>query len=119
MPNELSMKRQSFVERMTASDEHAWHGFEILTKRRDADEFFDALREIGLFKPEHNPAPVPAGENLVQIPYWGALQYLVECANVSGTRGDLVLAGKVLDVVRNVSAYRDADGAIRDNYHTF
>jgi len=117
--SELGMKRQSFVERMTASDEHAWHGFEILAKQPDADVFFDALREKGLFKPEHNPGPVPAGDNLFQIPWWGALQYLVACAKLSGSRDDMALADKVLDVVRSVSAYRDANGAIRDNYHTF
>src|SRR5690349_5065295 len=119
MPNRLGSEKQSFVELMTHSDEHARHGFNLLAKHQNPDRFFDALRDKGLFKAEHNPAPIPAGENLVQVPYWGALAYLVQCAKLSDARQDLSLATKVLEVVRDVSAYREPSGGIRDNYHTF
>ena len=115
----LTAKEESFIALMTKSDEHARQGFELLIKRPGFEKFFDALAGTGLFDPNHNSPPVPAGEpGSVRIPYWDALDYLEAVAKVSGEREDLQLAGKVMTVVRAVSQASELDQALRNNYHT-
>jgi hypothetical protein len=115
----LTAKQESFVKLMTESEELARRGFELLLRRPDYDQFFDALRDAGLFEPDRNPAPTPAEEEgYVRIPYWSALGYLTAVARLSGGRNDLGLANKVMNVVRNVASWRDHSGCPRENYRT-
>ena len=94
MAEPLTAKRRWFLQRMTQGDEHAKWGFELLLKRPDFAEFFDHLNEAGLFRPECNPAPVPADPGYVRIPYWPALDYLQACAKQAGERANTELALK-------------------------
>lgn len=120
MTKSLTAKHKSFIQRMTHSDEHAKWGFELLLMRPDFAEFFDYLNEVRFFRPECNPAPVPANEpGYVHIPYWPALDYLQACAKQAGEREDTELARKVMTIVGAVSRIREPDGSIRDNYHTY
>ncbi|HWX54836.1 MAG TPA: hypothetical protein VN176_09630 [Verrucomicrobiae bacterium] len=115
----LTAKQESFIKLMTESEELARRGFELLLKRIDYDQFFDALKGAGLFDPTHNPAPIPAEEEgYVRIPYWSTLEYLTAVARLSGERNDLELANKVMTVVRSVATWRDPEGCPRENYHT-
>ena len=114
----LTAKQESFIKLMTESDELARRGFDLLLKKEGFETFFDALDEAGLFDPAHNPAPVPvepAGS--LRLPYWAALDYLVEVAKVAGDKHDEALASKVMSVVRVVT--RDSAVRTRDNYHTW
>jgi|CXWL01.1.fsa_nt_gi hypothetical protein len=119
MTEQLTYKKKSFIERMTKSDEHAKWGFELLLKRLDFAKFFDPLSEHGLFRPECNPAPVPAEPGYVRIPYWPALDYLQACARKADEHKDAELARKIMTVISAVSRAREPDGSIRDNYHTY
>ncbi len=115
----LTSKQESFIVLMTKSTEHARRGFDLLLKRPEFEKFFDAIAEATLFDPNHNPAPVPAGEpGFVRIPYWDALNYLEAVAKLSGEKEEFQLAEKVMTVVRTVSQAREPDQTIRDNYHT-
>ncbi len=115
----LTAKQESFIELMAGSEELARRGVELLLKRFDYDQFFDSLKNRGLFDPTHNPAAIPAEEEgYVRIPYWFTLDYLTAVAKLSGERNDLELANKVMTVVRSVASWRDADGHPRENYHT-
>jgi hypothetical protein len=116
----LTANQESFIKLMGKSDEHARRGFELLLARPGFETFFDALDEAGMFAPANNPPPVPADEpGYCRIPYWAALDYLQGCAKLAGERNDPPLARKVLNAVRIVSDERDADGKVKDNYHTF
>ena len=116
----LTANQESFIKLMGKSDEHARRGFELLLARPGFETFFDALDEAGMFEPAKNPAPVPADDpGYCRIPYWAALDYLHGCAKLAGERNDSQLALKVLNVVRIVSSARNADGTVKDNYHTF
>src|SRR5713101_4884928 len=95
----LTANQESFIKRMTENQELARWGFELLLKRSGYDQFFDALKDAGLFDPSQNPAPIPAEEEgYVRIPYWSALDYLTAVARLSGERNDLELANKVMTV---------------------
>jgi hypothetical protein len=115
----LTAKHQAFVNMMTESDELARRGFDLLSKRGDLAQFFDALNEAGFFAPSKNPAPAPAEqEGYVRIPYWSPLDYLVAVAKRAGEGNDSELAGKVMNIVRDVSSWQDLDHRRRENYHT-
>lgn len=116
----LTSKLESFIQMMLQGDEFARHGFDLLTKRPEPEQYFDALNEAGLFDPSHSSGPVPSNERgFVQIPFWAALNYLKAVAKRAGELNDNQLAGKVLDVVRDVTNFRDQNGELRDNYHTY
>jgi hypothetical protein len=115
----LTAKQQSFIEMMNTNDELAWKGFQLLLQREDYPRFFDALQGAGFFAPTKNPGPM-AGEreNTVRIPFWPPLGYLKAVAEKAGQENDTRLAAKVMNVVRDVSAWRDDNGEPRRNYHT-
>ena len=115
----LTTNERAFIDKMKESEELARHGFSLLLKRPDFLRFFEPLRDAGLFAPERNPGPEPAPEQgYVRIPYWSALDYLVEIAKQAGTTNDLALANQVMEIVRTVSQWREADGQPRQNYQT-
>lgn len=120
MSPKLTTKQKLFIKRMAENQEQAKWGFEILVKRHDFADFFDDLKEAGLFSPEQNSGPVPAEDpDYVRIPYWSALDYLEAVAKQAGDNNNILLAQKVMDIIRSVSSYRDSDGSSRDNYHTY
>lgn len=120
MTLQLTTKLRAFIERMAKSEEQAQWGYELLLKRQDFYDFFDHLKEAGLFRPEHNHGPLPSDQpGYVVIPYWHALDYLEAVAKRAGDTNNVELAEKVMSVVREVSEARDPDGSVRDNYHTY
>ena len=105
---------------MGESEERAQWGFELLLKRPDFVDFFDTLLDAGLFSFERSPKPIPGDTpGYVRIPYWPALEFLLASSKVAGDTNNLVLARKILDVIKTVSQKREPDGSIRDNYHTY
>ncbi len=113
----LTANERAFIHKMKENEELARHGFSLLLKRPDFLRFFQPLRDAGLFAPERNPGPEPAPEQgYVRIPYWSALDYLVEIAKQAGTTNDLVLANQVMEIVRTVSQWRETDGQPRQNW---
>lgn len=116
----LTTKQKLFITRMTENPEQAKWGFEILLKQPNFAEYFDHLKDAGLFAPEHNLDPIPSEDSrFVRIPYWSALDYLVAVAKQAGAKKDIPLAQKVMGVIRTVSSFCGSDGRSRDNYHTY
>lgn len=102
---------KSFIAKMKEGDEYARHGFRVLEKRDDADEYFDIIASAGFFVPARVPGPRPAGEpGYVTIPYWDALDYLHVVAKLAVKKNNSELLQRVLDVVRVVSRFRDERG---------
>ena len=116
----LSSKQRAFIKLMKDGEDFERHGFELLLKRPDFDEFFEALMKEGLFDPERNPGPM-AGEKpgYYRIPYWPPLAYLEAAAKRAGERMDLTLADRVMDVVRKVSRWQDDNNKPCDNANTW
>jgi hypothetical protein len=116
----LTAKQESFIVTMQKSEEHARKGFEILATRSDADIFFEAVLEAGLFDPKYNYGPVPADDpGYVRIPYWSALDYLVSVSKSATEKNDVETIDKILAIVRNATLVQGDDGNSVDNYHTW
>ena len=115
----LSSREKSFIDMMGKSDEHARKGFELILHRPCFVKYFDTLHGRGFFDADHNPAPVRVNaEGHLQISYWKALDYLVECSRWADAKDDLKLAKKIMAVVGSVSRI-SASSDSRDNYHTY
>lgn len=105
---------------MKEDEEFERRGFELLLKRNDYENFFDALAAAGLFDPSRNSGPVSAETpGYYRVPYWQPLAYLEAVAKLAGERADAALAEKVLNVIRQVSRWRDEAGNVRDNHNTW
>jgi hypothetical protein len=116
----LPSKFESFLATMRRGDDFARHGFDLMTKRPEPEQYFEALNEAGFFDPSKTSGPVPAGEpGFVHVPFWIALNYLDAVAKRAGERDDLALANKLLKIIRDVSNVRDNEGKTVDNYHTY
>jgi len=70
---------------MRRGEEFARHGFDLLAKRQEPEQYFDALVEARFFGAANNSAPVPSNETgFVQVPFWPALNYLEAVAKRAG-----------------------------------
>ncbi len=116
----VTSKLESLITTMKDGDEFARHGFDLLAKRPRPEEYFDALSQAGFFDSSNNPGPMQSTQpGFVHVPFWAALNYLEAVARRAGELNDLALANKILQIVRSVSVFRDADGSVRDNHYTF
>ncbi|WP_157785823.1 hypothetical protein [Bradyrhizobium liaoningense] len=121
MSPSLPSKLESFFETMRRGEEFAQHGFDLLCKRSEPEQYFDALKQRGFFNPSENQGPVPsANPDFVHIPVWAALKYLQAVGARAAALNSDELAEKILDVIRSVTLFRDeATGEPRDNYRTY
>lgn len=106
---------------MRQDDDLARHGYGLLTKRPEPEQYFDALKQRGFFDPEKNTGPTPSeNPGMVYIPFWHALDYLQAVAKRAVEKSDVELVEKLLEVIRKVTTFKDvATGEPRDNYHTY
>src|SRR3982074_547536 len=112
----LSLNEQSFIATMSKSEEHARRGFALLSRHPKPPIFLDDLKAAGFFDASRNPGPVPGDSpDTVRIPFWSPLEYLLACAKLSVETGDMALAARLVDVVRDVA---NKAGSIRNNHHT-
>ncbi len=121
MTNTLPSKLESFLDMMRQDDDLTRHGFELLAKRAEPEQYFDALKEGGFFDPKKNSGPTPsANPEMVYIPFWHALEYLQAVAKRAVEKNDAGLIEKLLQVIRDVTGFNDpSTGEPRDNYHTY
>jgi hypothetical protein len=121
LTNPLPAKLESFLDMMRQDDDLARHGFDLLSKRDEPEQYFDALKDGGFFAPANNFGPTPsANPELVYIPFWHGLDYLQAVAKRAVERDDAQLVEKLLEIIRDVTRFKDpSTGEYRDNYHTY
>lgn len=118
MTFQFTTQHRLFIERMLESQEQEQKGYELLLAKPYFLEFFNHLRDAGLFAASRAPGPIPTEESrYVQIPFWAPLDYLEACAKQAGELGDIPLADRILAVVRACSRKSDASGNPIHNYH--
>ena len=115
----LTAKHESFVRLMGENADLERRGVELLLKRSDFEDFFDALRTAGLFAAEKNPPLLAAGEpGYYRAAYWPVLDYMLGLAKLCGERRDHALSEELLAIIRAISTWKDAENHTRDNYIT-
>jgi len=86
---------------------------EYYFRNANDSKYFKMFLDKGLFSPTNNPKPTKV-KNGYQIPEWNALQYL---GNISKrTRS---YDQQLLEIIRDVSLYKDSNGKHIDNYRTW
>ena len=114
----LSSKEEAFIAQMLQSSDLEAYGFQALIRKGKTRHLFDPLRAAGFFTPDRNPGLVRDG-NGVRVPSWPALAFLLAAAKDAQQADDSQLARAIMNIVRDVSRWRDADGTIRSNFHTW
>jgi hypothetical protein len=114
----LSAKEEAFIAQMLQSSDLEAYGFQALIRKGKARHLFEPLRAAGFFTPERNPSLVRDG-NGVRVPSWPALAFLLATAKEAQHADDSRLPQAIMNVVRDVSRWRDAAGTIRSNFHTW
>lgn len=82
--------------------------------RNAADwKYFNHFKDKGIFLPKHNPKPIKV-KNGYQIPQWVVLSYLERISQNTRELDD-----ELLEIIMEVSLYKDKKGKHVDNYRTW
>ncbi len=82
-------------------------------------KWFYPLQDRGHFKPENNPKPRETDKGLFRIPYWNVLDYLIMLSMKHDNEHYAEFSQGLIDIIRSVSEYKDADENHIDNHHTW
>jgi len=89
-------------------------------KAKDFKWFYE-LKNRGYFDPDKNPDPRESDDKdgYYKIPYWNILDYLKKLSSQADCEQYNYIVEELLDIIRSVSEYRNADEKHIDNYHTW
>jgi hypothetical protein len=83
-------------------------------------EWFDILHKEGYFAPKNAPAPFEGKEKgLFTIPVWNVLPYLEGVSQQANVPSNKKYINDVLEIIKEVSGYKDPSGQHIDNYRTW
>jgi len=83
-------------------------------------DWFHLLKENGYFNPKRVPGPKPADEEgSFYIPQWNVLPYLEKISKEITKPENERYIDDLLEIIKNVSAYKDEKGNHIDNYRTW
>ena len=116
----MSEKLEVLIKRMLADPSSERIAFKTLGERDDRAKFLEPLKQAGLFEASRNPGPRPAEQaGYTVIPFWSALEFLERVAQVSRAPENRKHAETVLQILKDVTWWRDSDEKPVDNYHTW
>lgn len=104
-----TLKEKSVIELIKSSESHANYFFGKYEKAK----LFPVLKNEGFFLPKHNPFPKKV-KNGYQIPEWNVLIYLEKVSQKTRK-----LDKELLEIIRDVSLYKNGEGKYIDNYRTW
>jgi len=112
----MNPKREAILELMT--QDPAYEDRFFRTKKNPV--WFHELKKRGYFDPSNNPTIQPADrEGYYVIPQWNVLEYLERVSEQVNIPGNEEYVGELLEIIKNVSTYKNAEGEIVDNYRTW
>ncbi|MHA1766530.1 MAG: hypothetical protein ACTSVK_09770, partial [Promethearchaeota archaeon] len=83
-------------------------------------DWFHLLKENGYFNPKRAPSPKPADEEgSFYIPQWNVLPYLEKISKEITKPENERYVDDLLEIIKNVSTYKDEKGNHIDNYRTW
>jgi hypothetical protein len=89
-------------------------------KQADALHWFNILKAEGYFDAKNAPGPQPADqEGFYSIPWWNVLSYLEKVSEQVTIAGNERYIDELLNIIRDVSNYKNDKGEHIDNYHTW
>ena len=87
-------------------------------KKAKGLKWFDALEERSYFVPKNNPNPIPTkNEGFVRVPYWPAIEYLVNNSKDLVDEKNKFYAEKIFSILKTVTQF-SFENDIR-NYRTW
>lgn len=80
--------------------------------------WLDLLIENGFYKPERVPNAIDKGDGYYSIPYWANVDYLNKLLSNTENLNKEVIS-KILNIIQEISLYKDSEGNAIDNYHVW
>lgn len=112
----MDPKRQAILQLLSQDSAYEDHFFK--TKKNPI--WFYALKEKGYFDPKKNPSVQPADrEGYYIIPQWNVLEYLERLAEQVNVPENEKYVDELLNIIKNVSTYKNGGGDVIDNYRTW
>ncbi len=112
----LGPKRLAILQLMT--EDSAFEDRFFRTKKNPI--WFSELKNRGYFEPRKNPKNQPADrDGYYIIPQWNVLEYLERVAEQTNIPENEQCITELLEIIKNVSIYKDGGGKIIDNYRTW
>jgi hypothetical protein len=83
-------------------------------------QWFNDLKKRDYFNPQKAPGPKQSvQEGFYSIPWWNVLAYLEKVSEQVKERGNEKYIDELLQIIKDVSNYKNSDGQHIDNYHTW
>ncbi len=83
-------------------------------------EWFNILKKENYFSADKAPGPELTDEKgLYSIPWWNVLTYLEKVSEQVAVHGNERYIDELLNIIKDVSTYTDAEGKHTDNFHTW
>jgi len=80
--------------------------------------WFDILKSRGYFKPNPHTQPQETEKNYFFIPKWNVLPYFEKVAQQVNIQGNEKYIDELLEIIKEVSEYKNSEGQPIDNYRT-
>ncbi|HVN96879.1 MAG TPA: hypothetical protein VMT62_10645 [Syntrophorhabdaceae bacterium] len=114
MASKLSVEELDLLQRINEKEELR----PLFFRKVKGLKWFDPLAELGYFRPNANPKPVPAKEEgYVIIPFWFTVDYLVKTVPELADEKNRQYAEKFLRVLTDVTVYAKQNEI--SNYRTW
>lgn len=115
--NEYDEKKSLEILQLIKNDEHIRNHF---FKKVTISDWFFPLKERSYFDPKKAPGPRQKDKkNQFWIPFWNVLPYLERISIQVKLKEKEKYIDELLQIIENVSNYRNSDGKHLDNYHTW
>lgn len=83
-------------------------------------KWFTELKKQGYFDPKNALGPKPSDqEGFFSIPWWNVLTYLEKVSEQVKEKGNEKYIDELLQIIKDVSNYKNSDGQHIDNYYTW
>jgi len=104
------------ILQLIRNDEHFRNHF---LRNLVTPKWFFTLKQRGYFDAGKNSAPIPAKNHFYTVPEWNVLPYLERVSEQLNVEANEKYTDKLLEIISEVSRYRDDNGQHIDNFRTW
>jgi hypothetical protein len=88
-------------------------------EKKSETKWFTELKSRGYFNPNPHTHPQETEKNYFRIPKWNVLAYLERISEQVNTQSREKYINELLEIIKEVSKYKNSEGQLIDNYHTW